>query len=121
MVTGVLVGLLALGERMPASAAARATVLASWLAIALGVSGLANGPGKCYCTAESSGCQTSTAATAIRFWLKLVRKRRCVDIVFAHNSLSTVEPAQFVSGHVRLVAKISESVPEDSGTAELIR
>ena len=47
MVTGVLVGLLALGERMPASAAARAVVLASWLAIALGVSGLANGPGAC--------------------------------------------------------------------------
>ncbi len=47
MVTGVLVGLLALGERMPSSRAARAVILASWLAIALGVSGLANGPGEC--------------------------------------------------------------------------
>ena len=48
MVTGVLVGLLALGERMPASRAARAVILASWLAIGLGVSGLANGPGECW-------------------------------------------------------------------------
>ena len=47
MVTGVLVGLLALGERMPSSRAARAVILASWLAITLGVSGLANGPGEC--------------------------------------------------------------------------
>lgn len=45
MGTGVLVGLLALGERMPASRAARSLRLASWLCIGLGVAGLANGSG----------------------------------------------------------------------------
>ena len=45
MGTGVLGGLLALGERMPAAPAARALRLASWLCITLGVAGLANGSG----------------------------------------------------------------------------
>ena len=45
MGTGVLVGLLVLGERMPASRAARGLRLASWLCIGLGVAGLANGSG----------------------------------------------------------------------------
>ena len=46
MGTGVLVGLLALGERMPPTRPARALRLASWLCIAAGVSGLANGSGE---------------------------------------------------------------------------
>ena len=45
MGSGVLVGLLVLGEALPASRAARALRLASWLAITAGVAGLANGSG----------------------------------------------------------------------------
>lgn len=45
MGTGVLVGLLVLGEAMPVTPAARALRLASWLAITAGVAGLANGSG----------------------------------------------------------------------------
>ena len=45
MVTGVAVGLVALGETMPTGVAARVSVLVSWLLIALGVTGLANGKG----------------------------------------------------------------------------
>ena len=42
---GVLVGLLALGERMPATLGMRALRLVSWMCIALGVSALAGGKG----------------------------------------------------------------------------
>lgn len=42
---GVLVGLLALGERLPRSLAMRALRLLSWTAIAIGVSALAGGQG----------------------------------------------------------------------------
>lgn len=42
---GVLVGLLALGERMPRTLGMRALRLLSWTAIALGVSVLAGGKG----------------------------------------------------------------------------
>ncbi|KAK9916037.1 hypothetical protein WJX75_007653 [Coccomyxa subellipsoidea] len=45
MLTGVLVGLLALGERMPRTLGMRALRLLSWTAIALGVSVLAGGKG----------------------------------------------------------------------------
>ncbi|KAK9809205.1 hypothetical protein WJX72_011379 [[Myrmecia] bisecta] len=45
MVTGVAVGLLALGESMPASLAGRTLRLLSWALIGLGVAGLANGSG----------------------------------------------------------------------------
>ncbi|KAJ9515236.1 hypothetical protein QJQ45_002366 [Haematococcus lacustris] len=44
MVTGVLAGLLALGEALPSTHAMRLARLASWLAILLGVSSLAGGP-----------------------------------------------------------------------------
>ena len=45
MVSGVAVGLLALGERLPASPAARLARLASWSLIMAGVTGLAAGSG----------------------------------------------------------------------------
>lgn len=45
MVSGVAVGLLALGERLPTSPAARLARLASWTLIAVGVAGLAAGSG----------------------------------------------------------------------------
>jgi hypothetical protein len=45
MVMGVLVGLLALGEGMPAGWWARTLRMLSWLLIAVGVTGLANGSG----------------------------------------------------------------------------
>ncbi|CAL8470432.1 g9974 [Coccomyxa elongata] len=45
MVTGVLVGLLALDERLPRSLSMRALRLLSWVAIALGVGALAGGKG----------------------------------------------------------------------------
>ncbi len=45
MVSGVVVGVLALGERLPATAPARAARLASWLLVLAGVAGLAAGSG----------------------------------------------------------------------------
>ena len=82
MVTGVLVGLLALGERMPSSRAARAVILASWLAIALGVSGLANGPGECLlalgpmCLPATLPCQ----CTMDGCWCCALRVSRCFSL-----------------------------------------
>ncbi len=46
MVSGVAVGLLALGERLPASPAVRLARLASWCLIMAGVTGLAAGSGR---------------------------------------------------------------------------
>lgn len=45
MVSGVVVGVAALGERMPASPGGRAARLASWLLVLAGVAGLAAGSG----------------------------------------------------------------------------
>ncbi|KAK9833929.1 hypothetical protein WJX74_010096 [Apatococcus lobatus] len=45
MVTGVLVGLLALQEALPSTASARSLQLLAWLLILFGVTGLALGPG----------------------------------------------------------------------------
>jgi hypothetical protein len=45
MVSGVAVGILALGERLPGSPAARLARLASWVLILAGIAGLAAGSG----------------------------------------------------------------------------
>jgi hypothetical protein len=68
MVTGVAVGILALGERLPGSPTARLARLTSWLLILAGIAGLAGGSGETHavaCRSAYSGAGEASPASAL--------------------------------------------------------